>query len=102
MSIGNMKEIDVPHSLQKLKITRMGRNNQKFLIQYEFQDKDGGPMPVQVYFDLRPNFFDTVEEFRKKASDRFQLDKHAIQRTMAALSNDEYCQRVLAFYEVDN
>jgi DNA replicative helicase MCM subunit Mcm2 (Cdc46/Mcm family) len=101
MSVGSIKDIDVPHTLQKLKITRMGRDNQRFLIQYEFQDKDGGPMPVQVYFDLKPNFFDTLEEFRKKASKRLQLDEKRIQRTIAALSNDEYCQRVLEFYEVN-
>lgn len=101
MSVGNMKDIDVPRSLQKLKITRMGRDNQKFLIQYEFQDKDGEPMPVQVYFDLKPSFFDTMEEFRKKACKRLQFDEKLIQRTIAALSNDEYCQKVLSFYEVD-
>lgn len=101
MKLGNMRDIDVPHSLQKVKITRMGRENQKFLIHYEFQDKGGEPMPVDVYFDLKPSFFDTLEEFRKKASKRLQLDKNRIQRTIAALSNDEFCQRVLAFYEVD-
>ena len=63
MSVGNIKDIDVPLPLQK-KINRMGRSNQKFLIQYEFLDKDNEPIPVQVYFDLKPEFFDTLEEFR--------------------------------------
>ena len=72
MSLGNMKDIEVPHSLQKLKITRMGKVNQKFLIQYQFQDKDGEPMPIQVYFDLKPNFFDTLEEFRKNLDEVMQ------------------------------
>ena len=80
----------------------MGRDNQKFLIEYEFQDSGGEPMHIQVYFDLKPSFFDTLEEFRKKAKKRLQLNEEGIQRTMAALSNDEYCQRVLAFYEVDD
>lgn len=80
----------------------MGRDNQKFLIQYDFQDKDGEPIPIHVYFDLKQSFFDTLEEFRKKASKRLQLDEKRIQGTIAALSNDEYCHRLLAFFEVDS
>jgi DNA replicative helicase MCM subunit Mcm2 (Cdc46/Mcm family) len=102
MSVGNIKDINVPLSLQKLNINRMGRSNQKFLIQYEFFDKDNEPMPIQVYFDLKPEFFDTLEEFRSKASKRIRLSEEIIQRTIAALSNDEYCQRMLQFYEIDS
>ena len=73
MSVGNIKDIDAIYQLQKLKINRMGRSNQKFLIQYEFLDKDNESIPVQVYFDLKLEFFDTLEEFRRKASKRIQL-----------------------------
>src|SRR5919204_6862273 len=95
-------EIDVPQSLQKLNITRMGRENQKFFIQYEFQANDGQSLPVLVNFDIKQEFRDTLEEFHKRASKRVQLGSEMIQRTMVALSNDEYCRRVLQFYDSDD
>jgi DNA replicative helicase MCM subunit Mcm2 (Cdc46/Mcm family) len=101
LSFGNFDEIDVPQSLQKLKITRMGRENQKFFIQYEFQANDGQSIPVLVNFDIKPEFRDTLEEFNKKAKTRLQLTPETIQRTMVALANDEYCRRILQFYDRD-
>jgi hypothetical protein len=102
MSSTNFDEIDVPQSLQKLNITRMGRENQKFFIQYEFQANDGQPLPVLVNFDIKQEFRDTLEEFKKRAKKRISLRPEHVERTMVALSNDEYCRRVLQFYDNDN
>jgi hypothetical protein len=66
MFFGNFNEIDVPQSLQKLNITRMGRDNQKFFIQFEFQANDGQPLPVLVSFNIKKEFYDTIEGFKKK------------------------------------
>jgi hypothetical protein len=94
-------EVDVPQSLQKLNITRMGRENQKFFIQYEFQANKGQSIPVLVNFSIKPEYRDTLEEFNKKASTRVQLTPETIQRTMVALANDEYCRKMLQFYDRD-
>ncbi len=94
-----IKEIDLTPALQKCGVTRMGRDNLKNLIEYNFQANDGQWIPVAIYFDLKRDFFDTLEEFDKKASKRIQLTRDTIEKTKAALSNDEYYTKVLSYYE---
>ena len=77
----------------------MGRDNLKNLIEYNFQANDGQWIPVAIYFDLKRDFFDTLEEFDKKASKRIQLTRNIIEKTKTALSNDEYYVKVLSYYE---
>ena len=79
----------------------MGRDNLKILIEYNFQANDGQWIPVVIYFDLKRDFFDTLEEFDKRASKRVQLNRDIIEKTKAALSNDEYYVKVLSYYEHD-
>ncbi len=94
-----IKEIDLTPALQKCGVTRMGRENLKILIEYNFQANDGQWIPVAIYFDLKRDFFDTLEEFDKKASKRIQLTRDIIEKTKTALSNDEYYVKVLSYYE---
>jgi DNA replicative helicase MCM subunit Mcm2 (Cdc46/Mcm family) len=96
-----IKEIDLTPALQKCGVTRLGRDNLKILIEYNFQAKDGQWIPVAIYFDLKRDFFDTLEEFDKKASKRVGLFRDRIEKTKAALSNDEYYVKVLSYYEYD-
>lgn len=101
MTGSKIKEIDLTPALQKCGVTRMGRDNLKIIIEYNFQTNDGQWIPVAIYFDLKRSFFDTVEEFDKKASKRVQLRRDIIEKTKAALSNDEYYVNVLSYYEYD-
>ena len=78
-----IKEIDLTPALQKCGVTRMGRDNLKNLIEYNFQANDGQWIPVAIYFDLKRDFFDTLEEFDKKASKRIQLTRDTIEKTKA-------------------
>ena len=57
---------------------------------------------VLVNFNIKQEFRDTLEEFHKRASKRPHLRPELIQRTMVALSNDEYCREVLQFYDRDS
>jgi capsule polysaccharide modification protein KpsS len=45
----------------------MARENQKFTILYEIQISDGQRDSIMVYFDVKEQFSDTLEEFQKKA-----------------------------------
>jgi hypothetical protein len=96
-----IKEKDLTPALQKCGVTRMGRDNVKILIEYSFQANDGQWFPVVIYFDLKRDFFDTIEEFDKKASKKVELSRDRIEKTKAALSKDEYYEKVLSYYEQD-
>ena len=96
-----VKEINLTPALQKCGVTRMGRDNHKIIMEYNFQANDGQWMPVVIYFDLKRGFFDTLEDFDKKASKRAQLNRDTIEKTKAALSNDEYYAKILSYYEID-
>jgi hypothetical protein len=53
MSTGNFKNIDVPPSLEKLNVSAMGRDNQKFLIEYRYSSRDGIPITVDILFNIK-------------------------------------------------
>lgn len=102
MPIGNFRNIDVPQSLQKLNVTAMGRDNQRFLIEYRYFSRDGIPITVDISFDIKESLWDTIEEFRKATSKRPQLRPEQIQQIIAALRADEYCNKIFAYYEFDS
>jgi hypothetical protein len=95
------KGVDVPSPLQKLHVTRMGRQNQEFTIEFTFQASDGQPIAIAVIFKIKRDIGETLEEFKKKAKNRISLTPEHVERTIAALSNDEYCRKLLAYYEKD-
>jgi DNA replicative helicase MCM subunit Mcm2 (Cdc46/Mcm family) len=102
MSAGNFRNIDVPPSLQKLNVSAMGRENQRFLIEYRYSSRDGIPITVDILFDIKQSLWDTLEEFRKAASKRPHIRPEQIQRIIAALRADEYCNRIFSYYEFDS
>ena len=102
MSTGNFSEINVPPSLQKLNITKMGRENQRFLIEYQYFSHDGIPITVDIRFEIKHSLWDTLEEFRKAANKRRHLKPEQIQQIIVALRADEYCNRIFAYYEFDS
>ena len=102
MSTGNFGEIDVSLSLQKLNITKMGRENQRFLIEYQYFSHDGQPITIDIHFDIKQSLWDTLEGFRKAASKRPQLKSDQIQQIIVALRSDEYCNQIFAYYEFDS
>jgi DNA replicative helicase MCM subunit Mcm2 (Cdc46/Mcm family) len=98
---GNITPIHVTDDLAKCGVTELGRINQKIVIKYNFQTHDGQDLPVMIQFDLKPEFFDTLEEFGKKASKDIKLCGNITERTKAALSRDEYYPRALTYYDRD-
>jgi hypothetical protein len=84
----------VPQSLQKLGITRMARENQKFTILYEFANSTGNGTrdAAMVLFDVKPALSDSLEEFQKKAmkNPSLKLKQQLIQQTMVELAKDPY------------
>jgi hypothetical protein len=102
MSAGNFKKIDVPLSLQKLNVSTMGRDNQRFLIEYRYSSRDGIPITVDILFEIKRSLWDTLEEFRKAARKRSQISPEQIQEIILALRADEYLSRVFSYYEFDS
>jgi hypothetical protein len=102
VSAGNFRNINVPPSLQKLNVSAMGKENQRFLIEYRYSSRDGIPITVDILFDIKQSLWDTLEEFRKAASKRPHIRPEQIQRIIAALRADEYCNRIFAYYEFDS
>jgi len=95
--------IFVPQPLQQLGITRMARENQKFTILYEITNSTGQPDPILIYFDVKQQLSDTLEEFQKKASKNLslRLKPELIQKTVLELSRDAYCRRILTYFDMD-
>src|SRR5919201_4446634 len=95
----------VPQSLQKLGITRMARENQKFTILYEFANSmdNGTRDAAMVLFDVKPALSDSLEEFQKKAlkNPSLKLKQQLIQQTMVELAKDPYCKRILIYFDKD-
>jgi hypothetical protein len=102
MSAGNFRNIDVPPSLQKLNVSAMGRDNQRFLIEYRYFSHDGIPITVDILFNIKQSLWDTIEAFRKAAGKKPELRPEQIQQIIVALTADEYCNRVFAYYEFDS
>jgi hypothetical protein len=98
------KPVDVPPSLQKLNVNKMGREKQTFCIEFLFPtlSADAEDMPVLVMFDIKQDFAATMEQFKKKAKKSWQqLTPQLVERVIAALAGDEYCRKILQYYETD-
>jgi hypothetical protein len=98
------KPVDVPPSLQKFNVNKMGREGQSFSIEFLFptHSADADDMPVLVMFDVKQKFADTMEQFKRKAKKSWQqLTPELVERVIAALSGDEYCRKILQYYEAD-
>jgi hypothetical protein len=54
--------------LRQCGVTRLGRENTRISIEYQFQAHDGQEITRMIIFDLKPEgFFSTMEDFDKKA-----------------------------------
>ena len=100
---GNFRECDVPKRLQQLKITRMGRASQRFLIEYQYTAHDSQHITLDIRFEIKEDLWDTMEEFRKAAIKKLELrnNPQLIQQIMTELQSDEYCRKILAYREYD-
>jgi hypothetical protein len=102
-AVGGFTNIKVPSSLKKLGVTKMGRQNQRFLMQIRRQGaRSGEQIVVDILFDIKQSVFDTLQAFKKAATRRnLKLSATRIEQIIAGLSTDEYCNKIFAFYEFD-
>lgn len=101
-------DIEISKELRQCGVTRLGRENTKISLEYQFQVHDGQETTRIVIFDLKSEgFLASMEEFDKEArggrgsSRRLPLSRNIIEKTKAVFANSPYYPRALAYYERD-
>jgi DNA replicative helicase MCM subunit Mcm2 (Cdc46/Mcm family) len=102
------RDIEVSKELRQCGVNKLGRENTKISIEYQFQAHDGQEITRMVIFDLKPEgFFATMEEFDKKArggwgpNRRIPIPNDIIEKTKAVLANSPYYPQAFEYYERD-
>jgi hypothetical protein len=94
--------------LRQCGVTRLGRENTRISIEYQFQAHDGQEITRMIIFDLKPEgFFSTMEDFDKEArggwgpNRRLPIPQDIIEKTKAVLANSPYYPRAFEYYDHD-
>jgi hypothetical protein len=102
------RDIEVSKELRQCGVTRLGRENTRISIEYQFQAHDGQEITRMIIFDLKPEgFFSTMEDFDKKArggwgpNRRLPIPQDIIEKTKAVLANSPYYPRAFEYYDHD-
>ena len=102
------RDIEVSKELRQCGVTRLGRENTKISVEYQYQAHDGQEITRIVIFNLQPEgFFATLEDFDKKArggwgsNRRIPIPNDIIEKTKAVLANSPYYPQAFEYYERD-
>ena len=102
------RDIEVSKELRQCGVTRLGRENIKISMEYQFQAHDGQQITRMVIFNLKSEgFLSSMEEFDKEASGRYGSNKKIpiprkiIEKTKSVFANSPYYPRAFEYYQRD-